>query len=213
VSDEAEARARMVREQLAEGGIRDERVLAAMRAVPRHEFVPPELREHAYENRPLPIGYEQTISQPFVVALMCELAAPTPASRVLEVGGGCGYQAAVLAGLAGEVHTIEIVEPLARQAAATLARLGYANVHVRHADGALGWPEAAPFDAVLVAAATERVPDTLLDQLAPGGRLIAPVGPRTAQELRVYRWTERGLVIERKCPVAFVPLTGVGATP
>jgi protein-L-isoaspartate(D-aspartate) O-methyltransferase len=207
----AEARERMVRDHLVAGGIRDPRVLEAMRRVPRHAFVPEELRAHAYDDGPLPIGHGQTISQPFVVALMCELAALGPDSRVLEVGGGCGYQAAVLAELAGDVYTIEIVEPLAHGAAMRLAELGYGRVHVRHGDGAGGWPEAAPFDAVLVAAATEEVPDALLAQLAPTGRAIVPVGPRwQPQELRVYRRTADGVEMTPVCPVAFVPFTGPG---
>jgi protein-L-isoaspartate(D-aspartate) O-methyltransferase len=205
------ARERMVEEQLVARGIRDPRVLVAMRTVPRHAFVPDALRSHAYDDGPLPIGHGQTISQPYIVALMCELAALGPESRVLEVGTGCGYQAAVLAELARDVFTIEIVEPLARGAAATLAALGYERVRARCGDGALGWPDAAPFDAVLVAAAAERVPEALAGQLAPGGRLIIPVGSRTGQELRVYRRTEAGLVVEHVCLVAFVPLTGVGA--
>ena len=205
-----EARERMVREQLV--AISDPRVLEAMRRVPRHAFVPDEVRERAYEDGPLPIGHMQTISQPFIVALMCELAVLRPDSRVLEVGTGCGYQAAVLAELAGEVYTIEIVEPLARSAAARLAELGYGRVHVRHGDGSEGWPDAAPFDAVLVAAATEEMPDALLAQLAPGGRAIVPIGPRwKSQELCVYRRTADGIEMSPICPVAFVPLTGSGA--
>lgn len=206
-----DARERMVREQLAAGGIRDARVLEAMRRVPRHLFVPEELRAYAYDDGPLPIGHGQTISQPFVVALMCELATLGPASRVLEIGTGCGYQAAVLAALAADVYTIEIVEPLATSARARLAELGYGNVHVRCGDGSLGWPEAAPFDAVLVAAATPAVPDALIAQLVPGGRAIVPVGPRPGQELRVYRRADGGVEVTPVCPVAFVPLTGVGA--
>src|SRR5262249_37009381 len=140
---------------------------------------------------------------------MCELAVLRPDSRVLEVGTGCGYQAAVLAELAGDVYTIEIVEPLARSAAARLAELGYGRVHVCHGDGSEGWPEAAPFDAVLVAAATEEIPDALLAQLAPGGRAVVPIGPRwKGQELRVYRRTDGGIEVSPICPVAFVPLTG-----
>jgi protein-L-isoaspartate(D-aspartate) O-methyltransferase len=210
--DMHEARERMVREQLVAGGIRDPRVLEAMRRVPRHAFVPDEVRARAYEDGPLPIGYMQTISQPFIVALMCELAALRPDSRVLELGTGCGYQAAVLAELAADVYTIEIVEPLAQTAAARLAELGYGRVHVRYDDGSTGWPEVAPFDAVLVAAATAEMPDALLAQLAPGGRAIVPVGPRgQLQELRVYRRTAAGIEMTPVCPVAFVPLTGPSA--
>jgi protein-L-isoaspartate(D-aspartate) O-methyltransferase len=206
-----DARARMVREQLVATGIRDPRVLDAMGRVPRHAFVPEALRAYAYDDGPLPIGHNQTISQPFIVALMCELASLRPESRVLEIGTGCGYQAAVLAELANEVYTIEIVEPLARSAAARLAELGYGRVHVRHGDGSVGWPEAAPFDAVLVAAATAAVPDALLRQLVPGGRAIVPVGTRVAQELRIYRRTQDGVEMTSVCPVAFVPFTGPGA--
>jgi protein-L-isoaspartate(D-aspartate) O-methyltransferase len=207
VLDRADDRERMVREQLAGLGIRDPRVLAAMRAVPRHEFVPDLLRSYAYEDAPLAIGHGQTISQPYIVALMCELAEIDPGARVLEVGTGCGYQAAVLAELAGAVYTIEIVEPLAREARATLDRLGYARVHTRHGDGAAGWPDAAPFDAILLAAAPERVPPALLDQLAIGGRLVAPVGV-VAQEIRVHRRTPDGVEMRRGPLVAFVPMTG-----
>ena len=200
-------RARMVHEQLRVRDIVDRRVLDVMGTVPRHAFVPEALRERAYEDTPLPIGHGQTISQPYVVALMCERARLEPASRVLEVGTGCGYQAAVLAGLAGEVVTIEIVAALARDAGERLADLGYANVHVRYADGHHGVPDAAPFDAILVAAAPAHVPQALLDQLVPGGRLVVPVGTAT-QELRVYRRTDDGIEVEPVCGVSFVPMTG-----
>jgi protein-L-isoaspartate(D-aspartate) O-methyltransferase len=205
--DEAAARERMIDEQLRARGIADARVLHAMRAVPRHAFVPPALRPHAYEDTPLPIGHGQTISQPYVVALMCELAALDPTSSALEVGTGCGYQAAVLAELARAVVSIEIVEPLAHEAAARLATLGFANVEVRHADGRVGAPDRRPFDAILLAAAAPSVPDALFAQLAPGGRLVAPVGG-AEQELRVHRRTNDGIVMERVCGVAFVPMTG-----
>jgi protein-L-isoaspartate(D-aspartate) O-methyltransferase len=202
-------RERMVDEQLRTRGIHDPRVLDAMRTVPRHAFVPEDVRARAYEDTPLPIGYAQTISQPYIVALMCELAAPGPSSIVLEVGTGCGYQAAVLGMLAREVISVEIVAALARDAAARLARLGYANVHVRHDDGHRGAPDAAPFDAVLVAAAPGSVPQALIEQLAPGGRLVVPVGS-AEQELRVYRRTDGEITMERVCGVAFVPMTGGG---
>jgi protein-L-isoaspartate(D-aspartate) O-methyltransferase len=211
VSPEGE-RERMVREQLVDRAIRDPRVLAAMRAVPRHEFVPAALRDRAYDDTPLPIGHDQTISQPYVVALTCELAAIPPGARVLEVGTGCGYQAAVLAELAGEVYTIEIVEPLARSAAATLARLGYDRVHVRAGDGSAGWPEAAPFDAVVVAAAPTAVPPALVAQLALGARLVIPVG-RDDQLLEVHRRTPSGVEVARVAPVRFVPMTGGAGRP
>lgn len=197
----------MVAEQLEARGIRDTRVLAAMRAVPRHAFVPGEERARAYADRPLPIGYGQTISQPYIVAFMTEAADLSPDERVLEVGTGSGYQAAVLAEVAAEVYTIEIVEPLATQAAQTLAELGYTTVHVRSGDGYRGWPEAAPFDAVLVAAAAPRVPQPLLDQLALGGRLVIPVGD-SVQELEIYTRTADGFSVRRTLAVMFVPMTG-----
>ncbi len=193
--------------ELAGQGIRDERVLAALRRVPRHEFVPESVRGLAYENHPLPIGEDQTISQPYIVALMTELAALTATSRVLEIGTGSGYQAAVLAELAGEVYSIEIVEPLARTAAETLRRLGYDRIHLRVGDGYRGWPEAAPFDAIVVTAAPPEVPAPLRDQLAPGGRLVIPVGDEY-QELRVITKTPTGFDDKTVIPVRFVPMTG-----
>jgi protein-L-isoaspartate(D-aspartate) O-methyltransferase len=205
--DPAAQRARMVRTQLEARDITDARVLAAMRAVPRHEFVPAALAERAYDDTPLPIGHEQTISQPYIVALMTQHARVGPQARVLEVGTGSGYQAAVLAEVAKDVHSIEIVEPLAKEAEKTLRRLGYDRVRVRQGDGYRGWPEAAPFDAILVTAAPERVPQPLLDQLAPGGRLVIPVG-KGVQSLEVHRRTEDGMVVERVAPVRFVPMTG-----
>jgi protein-L-isoaspartate(D-aspartate) O-methyltransferase len=201
------ARERMVVEQIEARGVRDPRVLQAMRRVPRHEFVPEGSRSVAYEDRPLGIGAGQTISQPYIVAAMTELARLTPDSRVLEVGTGSGYAAAVLAEVAAEVYTIEIVESLAAQARRDLERTGYGRVHVRHGDGYRGWPEAAPFDAVLVAAAAPRVPEPLVEQLALGGRLVIPVG-EWEQELTVHVKTEEGLRVERVFPVRFVPMTG-----
>ena len=201
------ARRRMVEEQIAGRGIHDARVLAALGRVPRHEFVPAELRDQAYADGPLPIGEAQTISQPYVVAAMTELARLGPHSRVLEVGTGSGYQAAVLAEVAGEVYTIEIVAPLAARARATLDRLGYQRVKSRQGDGHRGWPEAAPFDAILVTAAAPSVPPALLEQLAPDGRLVIPVG-RDDQQLEVHHRTPRGVEVERVFPVRFVPLTG-----
>lgn len=184
-------------------------VLAAISAVPRHEFVPVELRQYAYEDRPLPIGEGQTISQPFVVALMTELAGIGPESVVLEIGTGSGYQAAVLAEIAKQVYTIEIVEPLGRRAAEVLARLGYANVEVRIGDGYAGWPEKAPFDAIVVTAAPEQVPAPLLEQLATGGRLVIPVGPEgRTQSLRLIKKRADGAIAtEDVLPVIFVPFT------
>ena len=187
----------------------DPRVAAALGKVPRHRFVPAHLADRAYENRPLPIGHEQTISQPFIVALMTELVDPKPADRVLEVGTGSGYQAAVLAELVARVYTIEIVRPLGEQAAELLKTLGYRNVEVRIGDGYLGWPEAAPFDAIVVTAAPDHMPQPLIDQLAPGGRLIAPVGSRFGiQQLQLLRKDAQGRAVTRSVlEVRFVPLT------
>jgi protein-L-isoaspartate(D-aspartate) O-methyltransferase len=202
-----EARRRMVADQIEARGMFDGRVLATLRKVPRHEFVPPDQREHAYEDRPLPIGHGQTISQPYIVALMTALAEPAAQHRVLEVGTGSGYQAAVLAELVNEVYTIEILEPLARGAKETLQRLGYRNVHVRHGDGYRGWPEKAPFHAIIVTAAPDEVPAPLREQLAMGGRLVIPVGAG-AQDLRVITRTATGFEEKTVIPVRFVPMTG-----
>lgn len=206
-------RSEMVERQLAARDIRDPRVLDAMRAVPRHRFVPEALAADAYRDQPLPIGHGQTISQPYIVALMTQLARVTPGDRVLEVGTGSGYQAAVLAELDAKVYSIEIVAPLALQAQRLLEELGYANVVVKAGDGYAGWPGQAPFDAIVVTAAPERIPQPLLDQLAPGGRMVIPVGPlHAAQELRVVEKDAQGQVHERAItPVRFVPLTGEAA--
>ena len=184
-------------------------VRRAIGSVPRHRFVPPQVADRAYANRPLPIGHGQTISQPFVVALMTQLIEPKPTDRVLEVGTGSGYQAAVLAELVHHVYTIEIVRPLGERAAAVLRELGYANVEVRIGDGYLGWPEAAPFDVIVVTAAPDQMPRPLVEQLAPGGRLIAPVGPQGGpQDLLLMRKDRDGQTVTRKLlPVQFVPLT------
>jgi protein-L-isoaspartate(D-aspartate) O-methyltransferase len=197
----------MVAEQIEARGIRDPAVLRAMRAVPRHEFVPAAERAHAYDDRPLPIGHGQTISQPYIVAFMTEAAAVHPGSRVLEVGTGSGYQAAVLAESGADVYSIEIVEPLAAEARRTLARTGYERVHLRVGDGHRGWPDAAPFDAIVVTAAAERVPPDLVAQLAPGGRLVIPVGD-LSQDIEVHTHTPEGITVERVLPVRFVPLVG-----
>ncbi|MEJ5223139.1 MAG: protein-L-isoaspartate(D-aspartate) O-methyltransferase [Anaerolineales bacterium] len=204
----AEARRRMVREQVAARGIADARLLAAFERVPRHLFVDAASWGEAYEDHPLPIGYGQTISQPYIVALMTSLLSLMGDERVLEVGTGSGYQAAILAELAREVHTIEYRPELAARAAATLARLGYERVHVHTGDGTLGWPAAAPFDAVLVAAAAPRVPPPLLEQLVDGGRLVMPVGDRRLQYLEV--WEKIGETLQNQViiPVVFVPLRG-----
>jgi protein-L-isoaspartate(D-aspartate) O-methyltransferase len=203
-------RLRMVREQLEppSRGITNRRVLEVMARVPRHEFVPPDLRGSAYEDRPLPIGHNQTISQPYIVAFMTEKLEPQPEDRVLEVGTGSGYQAAVLAELVAAVYTIEILEPLAERATADLARLGYTNVHVRFGDGYQGWPEAAPFDAIIVTCAPGQVPQPLVDQLKDGGRMIIPVGPTFDQQLILLTKQAGQLEREAVLPVRFVPMTG-----
>ena len=209
-SRQVAARHRMVEEQIkAPGrGVTNIRVLEAMATVPRHEFVPAELRPAAYGDYPLPIGYEQTISQPFIVAYMTEQLAPEPSDRVLEVGTGSGYQAAVLSKLVAGVWTIEIIEPLARRAEADLRRLGYTNVTVKAGDGYQGWPEAAPFDAIIVTCAPEKIPQPLIDQLKDGGRMMIPVGPRWDQSL--YLLEKRGREVKQKAVLAvrFVPMTG-----
>lgn len=201
-----EARRRMVDQQIAARGVSDPRVLDAMRAVPRHRFVDASLAAQAYSDQPLPIGSGQTISQPYIVAYMTELLKLPPGAKVLEVGTGCGYQTAVLAEIAREVWSIEIVRALADQATQTLAALGYRNAHVRHGDGYGGWPEQAPFDGILVAAAPDHVPPALVAQLKVGGRLVIPVG-RFDQEMRVITRTADGSREERLIPVRFVPLT------
>jgi protein-L-isoaspartate(D-aspartate) O-methyltransferase len=190
--------------------IQDPVVLEAMRVAPRHLFVPEHLREHAYEDHPLPIGEGQTISQPFIVALMTELLAVGPESRVLEIGTGSGYQAAVLAEVAGEVYSIEIVEPLARRAARDLEAAGYSRIHLRIGDGYLGWPEAAPFDGIIVTCAPDHVPRPLEEQLVEGGRLVIPVGPQWNQELVIVEKQGGKLVRRDVIPVRFVPMTGPG---
>ncbi len=204
----AAARERMVRTQIEARGVGDERVLRAMRAVPRHRFVPEAAAPYAYDDRPLPIGEDQTISQPYIVALMSELARLEPPCRVLEVGTGSGYQAAVLAEMGCTVHSIEIVEPLGRWARDRLEAAGYgARVHTRIGDGYRGWPEAAPFDAVVVTAAAPRIPEPLIEQLREGGRLVIPVGEHW-QVLEVHRKTASGVEREKGLDVRFVPMTG-----
>ena len=200
----------MVEAQIRARGVTDERVLEAMRRVPRHLLIPESQRVHAYEDRPLPIGYGQTISQPFVVAYMTALLELRPDDRVLEIGTGSGYQAAVLAELAGEVYSIEILPPLAARAEASLKELGYSNVHVREGDGYLGWPSAAPFDKIILTAAPEEVPEALIDQLAIDGLLVAPVGGIN-QLITIVRKTERGAITRETLPVRFVPMVGRGA--
>jgi protein-L-isoaspartate(D-aspartate) O-methyltransferase len=188
----------------------DPRVMAALAAVPRHRFVPAAEARNAYQNRPLPIGYGQTISQPYIVALMTDLANVKPGDRVLEVGTGSGYQAAILAELARAVCTIEIVEPLAREAEARLRELGYARVRTRVGDGYHGWEDCGPFDAIVVTAAASHVPPPLVRQLKPGGRIVIPVGPPflTQQLMLIEKRADGSIATRQVLPVAFVPLTG-----
>ena len=217
VPSEAESREQerthMVRRQIEARGVRDPRVLEAMRKVPRHRFMPESQRAHAYDDRPLPIAQGQTISQPYIVALMSELADVKPGDTVLEVGTGSGYQAAVLAEMGVKVFSIEIIEPLAKQATATLSELGYGNkVEVRHGDGYAGWPERAPFDAVIVTAAPPKIPKPLKQQLKVGGRLVIPVGKHYQSLIRVTR-TKDGFREESVITVRFVPMTGKAQEP
>jgi len=199
-------REEMVRLQIERRGVRNPAVLRAMREVPRHLFVPEPMRRSAYEDHPLPIGHGQTISQPYIVAAMTEMLDPKPGHRVLEIGTGSGYQAAVLARLVSHVYTIEIVEPLGKQAQERLAALGYRNVTVRIGDGYEGWPEEAPFDRIILTAAPPEVPQKLIDQLRNGGRLVAPVGAGW-QELVVIDKDAKGNVRRRtEFPVMFVPM-------
>jgi protein-L-isoaspartate(D-aspartate) O-methyltransferase len=200
-----ENREAMVREQIAARGVRDRRTLEAMRVVPRHLFVPETWRRHAYADTPLPIGHGQTISQPYIVAFMTEALELKPADKVLEIGTGSGYQAAVLAQVCSTVYSIEIVEPLAREAAARLKQLGYAGIHLRTGDGYRGWPEAAPFDAIIVTAAPDQIPRVLLEQLAVGGRMVVPVGSGDQMLLRIRR-TKEAYKRENLLPVRFVPM-------
>jgi protein-L-isoaspartate(D-aspartate) O-methyltransferase len=206
VSEFAAQRQRMVEQQLKARGIKDDRVLAAMGKVPREEFVPPESRDASYEDGPLPIGYDQTISQPCIVAFMTEQLQLKPSDRVLEIGTGSGYQAAILAELVSEIYSVEIVEPLAKAAEATLQRLGYKNVHVRIGDGYKGWPEAAPFDKIIVTCAPDKVPQPLTDQLKDGGRMVIPVGDRFAQQLYLLEKKNGQLKESVTLPVRFVPM-------
>ena len=204
----ADDRERLVARSIIPRGISDERVLAAIRKVPRHELVPATVRDRAYEDRALPIGHDVTISQPYIVAAMTEAARLEPGDRVLEIGTGSGYQAAVLAELVADVYSIEIIEPIAKRAHADLARLGYTNLHLRIGDGYRGWPEAAPFDAIIVTAAPETIPAPLIEQLAIGGRLVIPVGARGDQQLRVVTRAASGTTSETLMDVRFVPMTG-----
>lgn len=203
-------RGAMVTEQIAGRGIRDKRVLAALRQVPRHLFLPEDARKYAYLDGPLRIGYGQTISQPYIVALMAQLLEVRPEDKVLEVGTGSGYQAAVLNELAGEVHSIERIPELAERAADTLAVLGYDKVQVHVGDGSLGYPPEAPYDGILVAAAAPQVPRPLLNQLAEGGRLVIPVGSRAQQTLEIWKRIEGKFTKANSISVVFVPLLGAG---
>jgi protein-L-isoaspartate(D-aspartate) O-methyltransferase len=203
-----EQRARMVEEQLRSRGIRDPRVLAAMGKVPREEFISSEDFRDAYGDHPLPIGAGQTVSQPYIVAAMVEALEVRPAHHVLEVGTGTGYQAAILAELAAEVWTIERHEELATKAQEILARLGYANVHVIHGDGSLGLPNRAPFEGILVAAAAPQIPESLVAQLADGGRLVVPVGTRAEQQVHLMRKLGNEIVVTTHDLCRFVPLVG-----
>src|SRR5881227_1076847 len=207
VADFAAQRERMVKEQIVMRGLITERVLSALRKVPREEFVPAEYRAESYSDKALPIGYDQTISQPFIVAFMTEELQPQPTDRVLEVGTGSGYQAAILAELVSAVYSIEIVEPLAKNAEATLQRLGYKNVHLKIGDGYKGWPEEGPFDAIIVTCAPDKVPQPLVDQLKDEGRMVIPVGDRFAQELYLLEKKNGQLKQSATLPVRFVPMT------
>jgi len=199
----------MIDWQIRGRGVTDEEVLRAMSTVPRHEFVPPEYQNQAYDDHPLPIGYGQTISQPYIVALMTELLELKPGSKVLEIGTGSGYQAAILAELTDQVYTVEIIPELAEQAAKRLARLGYTNVRVKTGDGYYGWEEHAPYDAIIVTCAPDHVPQPLIDQLRDGGRLVIPVGPPGGYQT-LWQIRKEGDQIKSRnvTGVIFVPLTG-----
>lgn len=202
-------RMEMVRDQIEARGVREPRLLEALRSLPRHLFVPPNLLEFAYEDRPLPIGEGQTISQPYIVALMTDLLELEGGESVLEIGTGSGYQAALLGMLAGSVHSVERHAGLAERARGALAGLNLGNVHVHDGDGSLGWPEAAPYQGILVTAAAPKAPPPLLDQLAEGGVLVLPVGSRQEQSLQRLRKLGQHIQVEFILPVAFVPLRGV----
>ena len=210
-SEFAAERQKMVQEQLMPRGIHDERVLGAMAKVPREEFVPENLRAQSYSDSALPIGHDQTISQPFIVAFMTEQLRLQPTDRVLEIGTGSGYQAAVLAELVKDVYTIEIIEPLAKEASARLARLDYNTAHVKVGDGFQGWPEVAPFDSIIVTCAPDKVPQPLTQQLKEGGRMIIPVGVGIDQQLYLLEKKNGQLAETAILPVRFVQMTGEAA--
>jgi protein-L-isoaspartate(D-aspartate) O-methyltransferase len=204
----ASQRQSMVEEQLKRRGISDARVLLAMKKVPRHEFVPAEYIDEAYEDRPVPIGYGQTISQPYIVALMTQLLSPERTDKILEIGTGSGYQAAILAEIIDSVFTIEIVKPLAQSASGRLKKLGYRNVQVLWADGYYGWQEHAPFDGIIVTAAAEHIPPPLIQQLRDGGKMVIPVGhPLLTQNLIIVEKKSGRITTRTIAPVRFVPLT------
>jgi protein-L-isoaspartate(D-aspartate) O-methyltransferase len=204
--DFAAEREQMVKEQILMRGVVDERVLTAMRKVHREEFVPAEFRSQSYKDGPLPIGYDQTISQPYIVAVMTEKLRLRAGDRVLEIGTGSGYQAAILAELGAEVYSIEIIPQLAQMAEQTLQRLGYRNVHVKTGDGYKGWPERAPFDACIVTCAPDHVPQPLIDQLKEGGRMMVPVGEKFAQQLYLLEKKNGRIMESAIIPVLFVPM-------
>ncbi len=201
-------RNKMVESQIEMRGINDDSVLKAMRKVPRHEFVPKENRELSYEDYPLPIGYDQTISQPYIVAAMTEALELTPEKKVLEIGTGSGYQAAVLAEIVHKVYSIEIVPELAKRAEEILKQLNYTNVNVRAGDGYIGWPEEAPFDTIIVTCAPDSIPEPLIEQLKEGGNIVIPVGGRFVQQLIKVTKKEGKLISENLMGVRFVPMTG-----
>lgn len=212
--DYASRRARMVSEQLQARDIDDSLVLNAMRRVPRHEFIPDDYKAYAYHDRALPIGEGQTISQPYIVAYMTQILGVQPEEKILEIGTGSGYQAAVLSELGKKVFTIEIVEPLGRAAQERLSRLGYENVAVRIGDGYNGWPEAAPFDAIMVTAGAEELPEPLMEQLADGGRMVIPIGPHGGVRQLTLITREKGSFrSEKLMPVRFVPFIRSGDEP
>ncbi len=209
ISEERFTRLRMnmVKYQIQNRGIKDKKVLEAMQEVKRHQFVPDYLRDEAYNDHPLPIGHDQTISQPYIVAAMTELIQPQPEDKVLEIGTGSGYQAAVLAKVVKDVYTIEIVEPLGKHAKKRLEELGYENVHVRIGDGYKGWPEEAPFDKIVVTAAPHKIPQPLVEQLKDNGRMVIPVGTGS-QQLMLLQKKDGELKKQSIYPVRFVPMTG-----
>ena len=212
-SDLAAQRDAMVDQQIAARGITDPATLAALRTVPRHEFLPLRLRSEAYADYPLPIGHGQTISQPYIVAFMTDAIRPQPGEKILEIGAGSGYQAAILAAMGANVFTVEIVEPLAELSRQTLERLGYDNAQVLHADGFRGWPEHAPYDAIIVTCAPDQIPAPLVDQLREGGRMIIPVGTGMNQELVLLQKKNGQIEKQSILPVRFVPMTGEAQNP